>query len=58
MKEFFILILIEVEESKIFEIKNMFIYFYVDHIEYWCWGVLFFVIEIVKFGINKVRGIE
>lgn len=52
------LLFVEVEEENIFEIKDMLIYFYVENIEYCCWGVLFLVIEIVKCGINKVCGIK
>ncbi|HDA1414008.1 TPA: HAD-IIB family hydrolase, partial [Staphylococcus aureus] len=51
-------ILIEAEESKIPEIKNMLTHFYADHIEHRRWGAPFPVIEIVKLGINKARGIE
>ncbi|HDB2385684.1 TPA: HAD family phosphatase [Staphylococcus aureus] len=51
-------ILIEAEESKIPQIKNMLTHFYADHIEHRRWGAPFPVIEIVKLGINKARGIE
>ncbi len=36
----------------------MLTHFYADHIEHRRWGAPFPVIEIVKLGINKARGIE
>ncbi|KTE93922.1 phosphatase, partial [Staphylococcus aureus] len=51
-------ILIEPEESKIPEIKNMLTHFYADQIKHQTLDATFPVIEIEKLGINKARGIE
>lgn len=51
-------ILIEAEEEKIPEIKDMLTHFYANQIEHRRWGAPFPVIEIVKRGINKAKGIE
>ncbi|EHJ06674.1 Cof-type HAD-IIB family hydrolase [Staphylococcus simiae] len=51
-------LLIEAEEDKIPEIKEMLTHIYANHIEHRRWGAPFPVIEIVKRGINKARGIE
>lgn len=51
-------LLVEAEESKIPEIKDKLTHFYAENIEHRRWGAPFPVIEIVKRGINKARGIE
>ena len=51
-------LLVEAEEDNIPEIKDMLTHFYAENIEHRRWGAPFPVIEIVKRGINKARGIE
>lgn len=51
-------LLVEAEEENIPEIKDMLTHFYAENIEHRRWGAPFPVIEIVKRGINKARGIK
>ena len=51
-------LLVEAEEDNIPKIKDMLTHFYAENIEHRRWGAPFTVIEIVKRGINKARGIE
>ena len=48
----------EAEEIHINRIKQMLTRFYAENIEHRRWGAPFPVIEIVKRGINKARGIK
>ncbi|MCG2362566.1 Cof-type HAD-IIB family hydrolase [Staphylococcus epidermidis] len=51
-------LLVEADEENIPEIKDMLTHFYAENIEHRRWGAPFPVIEIVKRGINKARGIK
>lgn len=51
-------ILVEAEEVNITRIKQMLTRFYAENIEHRRWGAPFPVIEIVKRGISKARGID
>lgn len=51
-------LLIEAEEVNINRIKQLLTRFYAENIEHRRWGAPFPVIEIVKRGISKARGIE
>ena len=51
-------LLVEAEEDNIPKIKDMLTHFYAENIEHRRWGAPFPVIEIVKRGISKARGID
>ncbi|MBU0437165.1 Cof-type HAD-IIB family hydrolase [Staphylococcus succinus] len=51
-------ILVEAEEVMIPRVKQMLTHFYAENIEHRRWGSPFPVIEIVKQGISKARGID
>ncbi|TAA97435.1 Cof-type HAD-IIB family hydrolase [Staphylococcus saccharolyticus] len=51
-------LLVEADEENIPKIKEMLTHFYAENIEHRRWGAPFPVIEIVKRGINKARGIK
>ncbi|MCU5745974.1 Cof-type HAD-IIB family hydrolase [Staphylococcus sp. SQ8-PEA] len=51
-------LLVESPEDQIQEIREMLNHFYAENIEHRRWGAPFPIIEIVRKGINKARGID